>query len=641
MLNEDNDDDADQVTGTLDLSKYAKERGRSLPLAVLKRALGRHFNRFQTAVAVCAVIQVPNSKWTSPIQSAARMLGEWATVFDGSASASYRNTAEAMAIEALAKGGRVLVVATGPTVPNSMMAAADIVVDITGLSLADVKRTIRDVTGGRPRDLLEEDVADLDILEATAAIRVGTTAASCIERIRALKNRPSTKGMVVDAPLLSELHGYGAAAAWAERLMSDLDRWRAGEIVFDSIQHNIVLGGPPGVGKTSFVRSLARTAGLPLVVTSMGTLFSTTAGYLDSVTKGIDKVFSDARAAGPCAIVFLDELEAIPNRSLLESQHVAWWTTVVTHFLTVLDGGSTAASNLVVIGATNYPEKLDPALVRPGRLDRVVWIDVPSEADLAKIYRYYLGDDLANEELTAIAGLATGATGAVARGHVIGARSRARSEGRSMTRSDLLDQIFPPLDLPADLAWRAAVHEAGHAVLAAKLQVATVKSISIGGRGSGGEQIGGRVTVERPALYIGSAETLRAEALQILGGRAAEEVVLGSASAGAGGADDSDLARVTGIVASMHLSFGLMDTLSYVARAESALVAARQNPVVMRQVEHELQKLFGQAKALVEKERAAITTVAHELMRDRVMSGARLGQILEHASEFPGGVLNA
>lgn len=109
----------------------------------------------------------------------------------------------------------------------------------------------------------------------------------------------------------------------------------------------------------------------------MGTLFATTNGYLDGVIKGIDALFASALAAGPSAIVLIDELDGIPSRAGLNDRHASWWTPVINHFLTTLDSSlSGSASRLIVIGATNHPERLDPALIRPGRLDRVIWVDM-------------------------------------------------------------------------------------------------------------------------------------------------------------------------------------------------------------------------------------------------------------------------
>jgi hypothetical protein len=163
------------------------------------------------------------------------------------------------------------------------------------------------------------------------------------------------------------MHGMGEAMAWANRLLADLERWRAGEIPFEAIERHVVLASEPGLGKTTFARSLAKSARLPLVATSVGAWFSSSAGYLDSVVKAIDGAFARAAASAP-AILFLDELDALPSREALGPREGSWWTPVIGHMLTTLDGAiSGVAGRLIIVGATNYAQKLDPALIRPGR----------------------------------------------------------------------------------------------------------------------------------------------------------------------------------------------------------------------------------------------------------------------------------
>jgi SpoVK/Ycf46/Vps4 family AAA+-type ATPase len=229
-------------------------------------------------------------------------------------------------------------------------------------------------------------------------------------------------------PLLQDLHGYGEAKKWGLDLIGDLIAYRKGRLPFASLSARVVLASEPGLGKTSFVRSLARSANLPLVASSVASWFTASSGRLDGVLRAIDKVFQEARAKAP-AILFFDEIDALPSHTDLDDRSRSYWLPVVTHMLTLLDSAvSSENDNLVIIAATNHADALDPALVRPGRLDRIIKIERPDADAIAGILRQHLGNDLPDYDLAPIAELANGATGAELMGLVKRARALARAK---------------------------------------------------------------------------------------------------------------------------------------------------------------------------------------------------------------------
>ncbi|MGH6979208.1 MAG: AAA family ATPase, partial [Brevundimonas sp.] len=144
------------------------------------------------------------------------------------------------------------------------------------------------------------------------AIRKGSKPSECVDRLVAAgKARHNGDGDLSDVPELDDLHGYGEAMEWARRLVADLDAWRRGDLEFSAIDRTAILASEPGLGKTTFVRSLAKTARVPLVATSVSSWFLNSTGHLDGVIKQIDQVFLSAAAQSPC-IVLLDECEAVP-----------------------------------------------------------------------------------------------------------------------------------------------------------------------------------------------------------------------------------------------------------------------------------------------------------------------------------------
>jgi hypothetical protein len=603
---------------------------------MLARVLGSESERFREEPALCAFIQVKSEDWIQPLISAAKVQAKWHLVVEGDGHArTHERTIRDLASR-LAMGDRVLVVAADDNALGArLLPHADMVLQVDSIAVPDVEAAIEVVTGTRPPELVASDLIGIDLAAAMASIRAGTTPESCVRRIRGARKATVIDPLVQGAVPLEALHGYGAAKTWGERLIADLDRWRAGEIALSAIERNVVLAGPPGVGKSTFVRSLAKSAGLPLVVSSMGTLFASTSGYLDSVVKGIDTLFSQARSSGPAALLFIDELEGFPSRSGLESRHASWWTPVVNHLLTSLDGSlSPAASNLIVIGATNHPDRLDSALTRRGRLDRVIWIDPPDEESLPGIFRQHLGSDLVSETIDEIVEVAIGATGADVEGFVKSARARARSEGRTMSRGDLIAEICPPSTLSESETWRACVHECGHAIATLHLGQGAIKSIAI----TAAEGSGGRIAYS-DAPSLAEEQSIRNLVIRLLAGRAAEEVLLGTASSGAGGALDSDLAKASRLVAAARFSWALKGSLLHLATPEHALDHARRSPEALAAIDRELGELYGEAVALIQCNAGALLHLAAQLKEERILAGARLQQLLaeckEHGQEEP------
>jgi ATP-dependent Zn protease len=602
----------------------------ALPIAMLTRVLGSENERFREEPALCVFIRVKSEEWIQPLISAARAKAKWHLVVEGDGNARTHERTIRDLTARLVMGDRVLIVATdNNALGTRLLPHTDMVLQADSIAVADVENAIEVVTGTRPPELVASDLIGIDLAAAMASIRSGTTPDACLQRIRGARKATVVDPLVQSAVPLEALHGYGAAKIWGERLVADLERWRAGEISLSAIERNVVLAGPPGVGKSTFVRSLGKSARLPLIVSSMGTLFASTSGYLDSVVKGIDALFYEARSAGPAALLFIDELEGFPSRSGLEGRHASWWTPVVNHLLTSLDSNlSPAASNLIVIGATNHPDRLDSALTRRGRLDRVIWIDPPDEESLQGIFRQHLGSDLVGERIDEIVEVAIGATGADVEGFIKSARARARSEGRTMRRGDVIAEICPPSTLSESETWRACVHECGHAVATLHLGQGTIRSIAI----TAAEGSGGRIAYS-DAPSLAGEQSIRNLVIRLLAGRAAEEVLLGTVSSGAGGALDSDLAKATRVMAAARFSWALKGSLLHLATPEHALDHARRSPEALAAIDGELGELYREAVTLIKCNAGALLHLAGRLKEERVLAGARLQQLLEELKE--------
>lgn len=585
----------------------------------------------------CLAVEVPSAEWVKPMLRSITAIGDWEHRFSKAAPSRSKSATDDLEAQAvvrnLAQGGRVLgVVANLDLLPPALRAAADLTLRLAPPSPALILQVIEAVAGPCPADVPSDLGSGLGFDQIVGCIRAGSSAAECIERLTRIgKDRKTTDPMVSDVPELDQLHGYGEAMTWGLRLAEDLDAWRRGTLKMSDLQSAVVLASAPGLGKTTFIRSVARTTGLPLVATSVSQWFSSSSGHLDGVIKQIDEVFARARSLAP-AIIFLDECDALPSRIGLDPRNRDYWLPVIAHMLTTLDGAiSGQTKDLIIVAATNHPEALDPALCRPGRLSRIIHIGLPDEAALAGILRQHLGADLDGIDLAAAARLAHGCTGADITGYVKIARSAARAAKRSMELCDLLNAIAPPEQRSPEHLHRVAVHEAGHAVTAHVLKLGPIRSVSIVSRGVAG----GFCHVESDG-YAPTRAILEDHVVQMLGGRAAEEAVLGEAGTGAGGHESSDLASATRELGLLRLSLGLGDELIYRGGREEVPRVLALDPKLSTAVEADLRRLYGRALGIVRDHLLLVHAIAEELLATRHIGADRFLAIVDGTTQVAG-----
>ncbi len=619
------EDEDDDVPAALMATAY-----EILPATLLKSIVTpNQMERIGDGGSLCLAIVVPTVEWIQPVLTAITSWGEFEYRVTRSAAPKSRATDDGVSqhvTKVLARGGRVVGVAASlDHLPAALRTSADLTIVVPPPSGAVVKAVIDAVAGPCLTRIEDDVVGALGFEEIVTCLRAGSTAQECVDRlVRIGGTRNATDAMTADAPDLDQLHGYGDAMVWAKQLVADLAAWRAGSVQFSDLETSVLLVSEPGLGKTSFVRSLAKSTGLPLIATSVAQWFTGSSGYLDAVLKKVDEVFASARAVAP-AILLLDEADILPDRARLDSKNRDYWTAVIGHVLTVLDGATTGLTkNLIIVAATNHADRLDPALLRPGRISKTIRIGRPDEAALAGILRQHLGDDLAGGDLSAAARLALGATGADITAYVKTARANARSAGRRMTMSDLLDAIAPRDDRDPDHLWRIALHEAGHAVTAHEMRLGPIRSISIVARGNAG----GFCYVDHDG-YAPTKPILEAHVVQMLGGRAAEEAVLGDAGTGSGGHGASDLASATRQLGLLHVALGLGDKLLYRGGEEDVPHVLALDPRLSAAIEADLQRLYARALAIVRDRMPMLEAIATELIEHRHIGEARFLAIVD------------
>lgn len=520
----------------------------------------------------------------------------------------------------------IIGVATDPRrhLPRDLMRTSEHHLVLGDLDESAISLVIEAVTGSVPATDIDPELARaIDVSDLQLVIRKRQTGDECLRKLAEIVRN---KDIFDDSiPKLEELAGYGQAKEWGLNLASDLAAYKRGRLDWSCVERGLLLAGSPGVGKTQYAKALARSAGVPIIATSVAQWNA--ADHLSGTLQAMRNAFIQARKLAP-AILFIDELDGISDRSRLQGDYVEYWSQIVNLLLELL-AGIDDREGVVVVGATNHPDMIDPAIKRAGRLDQTITIEPPDTDNLCRIFRFYLKDDLPDADLVPLALAARGRTGADVESWVRRARSTARRRDRVVKIDDIMHEIKgEQAKLPHDLRNIVAIHEAGHIVVGAALGCYEPDRAWI--THNGGLTIGA-INAENHLTLRG----LESIITMLLGGRAAEKLMLGAeeVTIGSGLGDQSDLQRATDIAYDIETRFGFGEC-GLVRLPDSSRALMLHDRETVASIRNRLQRCHLKAETIIQLHCAAILEIATAIRDEGYVERSELLQIFkEHNLE--------
>ncbi|PDT30793.1 ATP-dependent Zn protease [Rhizobium sp. L9] len=429
--------------------------------------------------------------------------------------------------------------------------------------------------------------------------------------------------------------GFGEASVWALELKKDLQDWRDGKLDWSDVDKGCLLYGPPGTGKTKFAAALAAECDMHLIATSISKWQSNGDGALGDMLKAMYRTFALAKENAPC-LLFLDEFDSIGDRAKFPSRHADYSTHVVNGLLECLDGIE-GREGVVVVGACNHPHRIDPALIRSGRLEKHVYFPLPDAQARAEILAFHTPSLAEHADLKEIAARLPGKSGADLERLSRDARRIARRERRSVTIDDLRGKIEPLPVLNEGYQLQIAVHEAGHALLAHALQIGEVKRVEIFDNVTTFAtdlDAHGVTVIEYPNPPFRTKREMMNRIAFLLAGAAAEEVYYKDRSTMASGSGQSDFATATEIAVEMVTKWGFGKSPYFLPGSvdDSSPASLWRDHRLRAEVDEILQTEYSRARDILSALRHTLAIFAAELAKHKRLQGDQLEKLWPGAS---------
>ncbi len=457
------------------------------------------------------------------------------------------------------------------------------------------------------------------------------------------------KRLSVDSPKITfrDVAGVDEAVEELHEIKEFLENPKKFQALGARIPKGVLLYGPPGTGKTLLARAVAGEAGVPFFSISGSDFVEMFVGVGASRVRDL---FEQAKQNSPC-IIFMDEIDAVGRHrgAGLGGGHDEREQTL-NQLLVEMDGFE-MKDNIILIAATNRPDILDPALLRPGRFDRQIVVDRPDRKGRAKILEVHTrGKPLARViDVDTLAGQTPGFTGADLSNLVNeAALLAARTGKREITQVELEEGIMRVIAGPEKKTrvmsekerLITAYHEMGHAIVGHYLEHSDpVHKISVTSRG---QALGYTISLPQEDRFLTTRAELSDSMAMTLGGRAAEEIVFGEITTGA----SNDLEKVTATAKQMVMRFGMSEKLGprvfghdhgqpFLGREFSS--EPDYSDEIAREIDDEIRRIVETAhqgaKDILAEHRAKLESISEVLVKRETIEKAQFAALLDGQSE--------
>lgn len=495
-----------------------------------------------------------------------------------------------------------------------------------------MKHCVRRFTGQTLTDAQVSVLCTLSDDERALLVRKGVNVGAAIERFLEAREHAEARAHELkrnaeDGPRLSELHGYGDASEWGLELAQDLRDFREGRIAWEDVDSGLLLSGPPGCGKTTFAAALARECDVPFFHGSYATWQSF--GHQGDMLKAMKDCFQKARETAPC-VLLVDEVDGFVDREK-SGHNEDYMRNVVNGLLLELDGAA-GREGIIVIGACNNPNVLDPAIKRSGRLDRHIEIPLPDRDARIQILHMHLKREVPLLHLGLTTRKTEGMSGADLERFARDARRLARRERTKVTVKHV-DRVLPGLiEIPSEKLRETALHEAGHAVVCACLTDMQIKALTLETYAPAVKQAmsAGCLEFDERRFAYRDREYITGQISTALGGAAAEQMIFGSHREGC----FADFEHATALASLAIAGFGMGDSLASVGmNIEKATSRRLYDPAVARQVDRLLDEAMKRAKECLAENMDALHALAELLIERRKLSEADIRRVIAEHSQ--------
>jgi len=457
------------------------------------------------------------------------------------------------------------------------------------------------------------------------------------------------KKMSVDAPKITfrDVAGADEAVEELHEIKEFLENPKKFQALGARIPKGVLLFGPPGTGKTLLARAVAGEAGVPFFSISGSDFVEMFVGVGASRVRDL---FEQAKQNSPC-IIFMDEIDAVGRHrgAGMGGGHDEREQTL-NQLLVEMDG-FTMTDNIILIAATNRPDILDPALLRPGRFDRQIVVDRPDRKGRAKILEVHTRGKPLSKAINTddLAGQTPGFTGAdlanlVNEAALLAARTGKREIGQHELEEGIMRVIAGPEKKTRVMSEKerriTAFHEMGHALVGHFLEHSDpVHKISVIGRG---QALGYTISMPQEDRFLTTRAELTDSMAMTLGGRAAEEIVFSEITTGA----SNDLEKVTATAKNMVMRYGMSERLGprVFGHDHSQPFLGREfssepdySDEIAREIDDEIRRVVEsahqRARDILTEHRDALDTISEILVRRETIEKSEFEALLDGKTE--------